>query len=204
MKLCRIGLFFWSYLIFFHLWFCPPDSIFACAGRGSGAGGDGTEVSAEWSVGRGALWSLRRANQSSAAGLPVIQPQLWFKRKPWYNKVQHVKTRGCSSSKWQQRRMEWVSPSSHREIWIRDLLADLPERHSGACALKAAAGEQRDGSDVYSLHRCIPAESSNLINRGQGLCFWSSLEDLHAMLLLVFVGFCSYMPTFYGPFHRFI
>ena len=33
----------------------PPDRISAGAGRGPGAGGDGTEVSAEWSLGGGAL-----------------------------------------------------------------------------------------------------------------------------------------------------
>lgn len=53
-KLCCIEL--------FCLWSCPTDRVSAGAGRGPGAGGDGTEVSAERSLGRGALRSLWRAN----------------------------------------------------------------------------------------------------------------------------------------------
>lgn len=41
--------------MFFYLWLCPADCVSAGAGRGPGAGGDSTEVSAEWSLGRGAL-----------------------------------------------------------------------------------------------------------------------------------------------------
>lgn len=41
--------------MFVCLWLCPPDCVSPGAGRRPGAGGDGTEVSAEWSLGRGAL-----------------------------------------------------------------------------------------------------------------------------------------------------
>ncbi len=175
------------------LWFWPPDSIPAGAGRGSGARGDGTKVSAEWSLGRGALWSLWRANQSSAAGLPMIQPWLWF---PTLRNKRLPPAQSGSREGWS----ESLLPATGRfESGTRQ-----PETSLEVCGFKVAAGDQRDGSNVYCLHHCIPAESSNLINRGQRLCFWKHFERLHSMLLLVFVGFCSYKPTICGPFHRFI
>lgn len=73
------GFHFWCWLFrlklekcFFFLCLCPPDCVHAGADGGPGAGGGGAEVSAERSVGRGALRPLRRAHQSGAAGLPLI------------------------------------------------------------------------------------------------------------------------------------
>lgn len=62
------------FFVFFAFVGPPPDCISPGAGGRTGAGGDGPEVSGERSLGGGALWSLWRADQSSAAGLPVIQP----------------------------------------------------------------------------------------------------------------------------------
>lgn len=79
---------------------CPPDCVPPGAGRRPGAGGDGTNVSAEWCLGRGALRSLWRANQSSAAGLQMIQPFcLWFGKKNNNDTKSNAKQENASSSK---------------------------------------------------------------------------------------------------------
>lgn len=59
----------------------PADCVSPGACGRTGADGDGPEVSAERGLGRGALWSLWGADQSSAAGLPMIcidQKSAWL------------------------------------------------------------------------------------------------------------------------------
>lgn len=148
--------------------FCPPDRVSASAVRGPGAGGDRTEVSAEWSLGRGPLWSLWRANQSSAAGLPVIQPSLaWFKKNKKSNNNSNNQNKRKPPAQNGIGEGWSVSLLPATEIWIRDLSAELPEGCSGM-ELKSQQGNSRTA--VYTPNHCIPAESSNLINKGHRLC----------------------------------
>lgn len=124
------------------LCFRPADNVSAGACRGPGAGGDCTEMSAEWSLGRGALWSLWEPNKPSAAGLPMIQSwKTWSQNRRlkniwvWYGKQEDAPQHKMAG-------MEEGSSSGHREIWIRDLWRNLYGTLSGAVAWKAAVGEQ--------------------------------------------------------------
>lgn len=49
-----------------------------------------------------------------------------------------------------------------------------------------------------------PSRKQKLDEQDKDSVLANILGDFHVMPLLVFVGFCSRKPTFYGPFHRFL
>lgn len=164
------------------LWCCPSDCISAGAGRGPGAGGDCAEVSAKWGLGRGALWSLWRANQSSAAGLQMKAfNMLGLKKK---KKSNFWKPENASSSK------------CDREGWSESLLQAQGVSDQLICLLKTVGRLwSKSGRSATVRHTLFitasqqkPGTSST---EDKNFVLGSTLEGSHLVLLLVFVGFYS-------------
>lgn len=107
-----------------------------------------------------------------------------------------------------------LAQNGSREGWSESFLPATERFESGICeptCLKDVSGAlkwQQVNSRTAAMDMVFIAASQQKAEtwstEGQDIVFGSVLEYFHLMLLLVFLGFCSYKLTFYGPFQRFI